>query len=182
MVKANPFTFKPVTKTNWSDFVTLFESKGCPSYCWCMPWRRMDKGKSRSSKSDKKATMKDLVDGGTPIGLLCYDAGEPVAWCSIASRESHRPLGGDETLDDVWSLTCFFIKREHRKQNLTRQLISEAMNYAKMNGAKYVEAYPVDPDSPSYRFMGFKHVFEEMSYQFVHKAGKRRHVMVHSLK
>jgi hypothetical protein len=29
------------------------------------------------------------------------------------------------------------------------------------SGARYVEAYPVEPDSPSYRFMGFKTTFEK---------------------
>jgi hypothetical protein len=44
-------------------------------------------------------------------------------------------------------------------------------------GAKYLEAYPVKPDSPSYRFMGFIQTFEKAAFSFVKKAGTRRHVM-----
>ncbi len=64
---------------------------------------------------------------------------------------------------------------------MTEELISEAIKYAKANGAKYVEAYPVDPDSPSYRFMGFKPTFEKIGFDFKHKAGRRRNVMTKTL-
>lgn len=106
-------TYKPVQKDNWSDLEKLFESKGGPDYCWCMVWREMEKGKSRNSKSDKKEVLKRYVDQNIPIGLLGYDNSEPVAWCSIAPRDSYRNLSGDSSLEDVWSLVCFFIKREY---------------------------------------------------------------------
>jgi len=103
---------------------------------------------------------------------------EAIAWCSIAPRESFRELSGDESLTDVWALVCFYIKREFRHQNITLNLIKAALKYAKLKGAKYVEAYPVDPDSPSYRFMGFKPTFEKVGFSFNHKAGQRRNVMI----
>lgn len=65
---------------------------------------------------------------------------------------------------------------------LTNQLLDVAIKYAKENGAEYVEAYPVEPDSPSYRFMGFKPTFEKAKFTFVKKAGKRRNVMLLELK
>jgi hypothetical protein len=40
--------------------------------------------------------------------------------------------------------------------------------------AKMVEGYPVDQDSPSYRFMGFVPVFAEAGFQEVALAGSRR--------
>jgi hypothetical protein len=39
------------------------------------------------------------------------------------------------------------------------------------------KAYPVDADSPSYRFMGFVPVFAEAGFAEVGREGKRRHVM-----
>jgi GNAT superfamily N-acetyltransferase len=142
-----------------------------------MVWRDMNEGASRSDKAAKKASLKKYVTKKIPVGLLCYADKEPIAWCSIAPRESFRNLGGDDTLEDVWSLVCFFIKRDFRRQNLTSKLIAAAIKYAKKQGAKYVEAYPVSATSPSYRFMGFKSVFEEAGFEFKHKAGQRRNVM-----
>ena len=52
------------------------------------------------------------------------------------------------------------------------------VNYAKNNGARFVEAYPVDRESPSYRFMGKTQSFREAGFNFVKKAGSRRNVMV----
>lgn len=175
--KTKDLRFIPVGKSNWRDLETLFESKGGPHNCWCMVWRNMNEGTDRANKDDKKASLKAYVDKGYPVGLLCYDISEPVAWCSIAPRESYRELSGDNSLTNVWSLVCFFIKRDYRQQGIAEELIKHAIKYAKENGAKYVEAYPVDPESPSYRFMGFKPMFDKQGFDYKHKAGQRRYVM-----
>lgn len=117
------------------------------------------------------------MDKDFPVGLLCYSNSEPIAWCSIAPRDSYRDLQGNKLLTNVWSLVCFFIKREFRQKGIIEELLKEAIKYAKSNGAKYVEAYPVDPDSPSYRFMGFKLTFDKMGFDLKHKDGLRRYVM-----
>ncbi|MFC4872625.1 hypothetical protein [Negadavirga shengliensis] len=71
--------------------------------------------------------------------------------------------------------------RDFRDQGLIDWLIEQAMKYAKENGAEYVGAYPVEPDSPSYRFMGFIMTFEKAGFSFIKKAGTRRHVMTYRL-
>jgi len=129
----------------------------------------------------RKASMKQRVDAGTPIGLIGYADGTPVAWCSVAPRPTYRRLGGlemeGEAPDDVWSIACFFIKRTYRGQGLTRQLITAAIAHAKAKGAKVLEAYPVAPDAPSYRFMGYVPTFKALGFREVALAGHRRHVM-----
>jgi hypothetical protein len=65
---------------------------------------------------------------------------------------------------------------------VTEQLIEAAADYAKRNGATVLEAYPVDPDSPSYRFMGFVPTFEAAGFEEIGRAGTRRHVMSRSLR
>ena len=169
--------FKPVDSTNWTDLEKLFESKGGPHNCWCMVWRNMSQGTDRSNKVAKKASLENYVVNKNPVGLLGYDNTEAIAWCSIAPRESYRELSGENSLTNVWSLVCFFIKKEYRQKGITEELIKQAIQYAKDNGANYVEAYPVEPESPSYRFMGFKPIFDKLGFDFKHKAGQRRYVM-----
>ena len=135
-----------------------------------------DELKHNNSTSRKKF-IRQRVSSKTPIGLLAYVDEETIAWCSIAPRETYQRLGGDESLKDVWSIACFFIKKEYRDKGLIDLLIENAKKYAGKNGAKYLEAYPVETDSPSYRFMGFIHTFEKAGFVFVKKAGTRRHVM-----
>lgn len=174
-------TVREVDKSNWADFVKLFESPGCPSYCWCMAWRPLPGDRSHSSNAVRKTAMKGTVQSGTPVGILAYQGSQPVAWCSIAPRQTYPPLGGKDYPgipdEKVWSLVCFFIPRKLRGQGIMRQLLQEAINTARKRGSRVIEAYPVDPDSPSYRFMGFVSNFQKAGFVEIGRAGKRRHVM-----
>ncbi|MBI2164782.1 MAG: GNAT family N-acetyltransferase [Chloroflexi bacterium] len=175
------FVFHEVTPDRWGDLERLFEAPGGPKHCWCMVWRSMDRGASRTDSRAKKAALESRVREGIPVGILGYVDGEPVAWCSIAPRATYRDLGDkDDPADDssnVWSLVCFFVSRKLRRQGVTRRLIAAAVERARAKGATVVEAYPVDPDSPSYRFMGFVSSFEAAGFREVGTAGTRRHVM-----
>lgn len=174
-------SFYPVDRSRWGDFEKLFEAQGGPKYCWCMIWRARGEEARNTSGAYRKKRMKARVDEGVPVGLLGYLGGEPVAWCSIAPRATYRPLGGvddaEEAAGRVWSLVCFFVVRAFRKQGITEKLIEAAIEHARSNGARVVEAYPVEPDSPSYRFMGFAPTFERLGFRYCHDAGKRRKVM-----
>jgi GNAT superfamily N-acetyltransferase len=79
--------------------------------------------------------------------------------------------------EDIWSIVCFFVKRHARGKGIFKRLLTAAISHAQANGATVVEGYPVDPDSPSYRFMGFVSSFEALGFEEVGKAGSRRHVM-----
>ena len=173
--------FQPVTDHTWPDFEALFEAQGGPSYCWCTAWRKIDGDRAKATKADRKRCLRRYVADRTPIGILAYDGSTPVAWCSIAPRESYTKTGGDTSLERVWSLTCFFVRRTYRGRGISEALTIQAIHYAKANGASYVEAYPVDPQSPSYRFMGFRPMFERLGFTFKHKAESRRYVMVRQL-
>jgi ribosomal protein S18 acetylase RimI-like enzyme len=168
---------KPVTKDNWDDFKNLFESKGAPKYCWCTVWRLSSKEKKDKKADRKKTHMCERVMKGIPIGILAYYNESPIGWCSIAPRNSFYGLGGNENIDNVWSVTCFYIKREYRHSGVQKYLLKEGIRYTQLKGAEYVEAYPVLKDSPSYRFMGITNLFEEYGFQFIKMAGSRRHVM-----
>lgn len=44
----------------------------------------------------------------------------------------------------VWSITCFYIDRRHRRQGVARALLDAAIEYARAAGAETIEAYPID--------------------------------------
>jgi GNAT superfamily N-acetyltransferase len=175
-------TIKPVDRNNWGDFESLFESKGGPGYCWCMAWRMTKDELKQNNSACRKEFIKQRVFSDIPIGIMGYAENEAVAWCSIAPRATHQRLGGDETRENVWSITCFYIKKEYRKLGFTKLLIRNAKDYAKESGAEYIEAYPVEASSPSYRFMGFVKTFEEAGFEYIKMAGTRRHVMIYKLR
>ncbi len=88
------------------------------------------------------------MKSGHVAGLLAYDRGEPVGWVAVEPRSAYPRLARSRTLapvDDrpVWSITCFFVARPHRRRGLTRALIDAAVRFARARGARIVEAYPV---------------------------------------
>lgn len=172
---------KPVTADTWADFETLFGARGSPSYCWCMAWRADRKDPQVATKAGRKAAMKQLVKDGVPVGLLGYLDDEPVAWCSIAPFDTHRTrlrkLADDEATARIWSVTCFFVRRDLRGQGLTKQLLAAAVKLARKHRAELVEGYGVSPTSPSYRYMGFVPMFRAAGFEEVGREGTRRHVM-----
>jgi len=175
--------FHEVDAARWGDFERLFESRGGPKSCWCMVWRA---GAKTNKGVDRKFAIRRYVSNETPIGLLGYSEGEPVAWCSIAPRQTYRDLGGlnraGELPEQVWSLACFFIRRDLRGGGLTKQIIEAAVQHAEKRGATVIEAYPVDPSSPSYRFMGYVQTFVSAGFYEVGRAGTRRHVLRRELR
>lgn len=183
-IHINGFRYREVDSESWADFAALFEERGGPKSCWCMIWRASAEEARHRDGASRRVQIKSRVDQGIPIGLIGYLDERPVAWCSIAPRETYRPLGGPASghpEESVWSLACLFVKRQYRGRGLAMQMIEGALAHAKANGATAVEAYPVDRDSPSYRFMGFVDVFAAAGFQEVGRAGERRHVMRHNL-
>ncbi len=176
---SDPLDFRPVTAANWDSFERFFSMPGAPKHCWCMVWRRTAQEAKLQAGADRQRMMKERVAAGTPVGLLAYRDGEAVGWVSIAPRETHRAFGGPEAEpgEVIWSLVCFFVPRRLRGAGLVRQLLAGAVDHARANGATMVEAYPVDPQSPSFRFMGFVPVFAEAGFRDVGMTGTRRHVM-----
>jgi GNAT superfamily N-acetyltransferase len=170
--------FHEVEQSRWADFERLFESRGSPKYCWCMVWRATAEEARHTDGVSRKAAMAKRISAGVPVGLLGYMDGEPVAWCSIAPRSTFRRLVDDGSSDEgIWSITCFFVVRRLRYQGIAQRLIKAAIEVARSHGASIVEAYPVDTDSHSYRFMGFKPVFDKAGFSEIGQAGSRRHIM-----
>lgn len=170
--------FHEVDQSRWPDFERLFESRGSPKACWCMVWRATPQEAKRTDGASRKAAMSRRITAGVPVGLLGYIGEEPIAWCSVAPRSTYRRLVDDGSSDEgIWSIACFFVVRQLRGQGVTQRIIKAAIEHARSHGASIVEAYPVDPDSPSYRFMGFVPVFEKAGFFEVGRAGTRRHIM-----
>ena len=174
---AGTLTFRPVTMANVGDFETLFGAPGAPKYCWCMTWRATGDELTDTSSASRHRQMAGRIGNKQQVGLLAYRDRMPVGWVSVAPRTSFRGLGGPEDDAPVWSLTCLFVARAQRKTGLSAALIQAAADHAREQGGAVLEAYPVDPDSPSYRFMGFVPAFERLGFDAVGRVGKRRHVM-----
>ena len=142
--------FAPLTSSIWKDFETLMGEKGGCGNCWCMYFRLPYKTFQENKPYGNKKMMKQLVNKGMPQGLIASINKEPVGWIAMAPRENYLRLENSRAfkpVDDktVWSITCFFIKKEFRHQGLSQQLIKGAIDFARKNKIKLLEAYPAIP-------------------------------------
>ena len=163
--------FLPLTPERWADFELLFGPLGACAGCWCMYWR-VPRGQFTKGQGEPfRREMRKLVDDGTVPGLLAYDGSVPVGWISIGRREEFVLLKQSRVLapvDDqpVWTIVCFYIAKSHRKKGLMLPLIQAAVEHARKNGARIMEAYPMDP----YKRLGGVSAFVGVTSVF-HEAG-----------
>jgi GNAT superfamily N-acetyltransferase len=142
--------FHPLTEDRWADFERLFGERGACGGCWCMWWRLKRSQFERQKGHVNKQSMRTLVASGEVPGILAYAGREPVGWCATAPREGYPVLERSRVLkriDDepVWSVTCLFVKKQHRHQGVSVQLLRAAVEYVRECGGTVVEGYPVEP-------------------------------------
>ena len=148
-------------------------------------------GKRVRSSSNRKAraivgAMKKIIESGEVPGLLGYIDGEPVAWCSVAPRETFSSLGRSRILKPVdekpvWSVVCFFVAKEHRRKGVTVQMLDAAAEYARGNGATIVEGYPVEPRKSAmpdvFAFTGLAAAFQKAGFREAARRSDTRPIM-----
>ncbi|HEX3147836.1 MAG TPA: GNAT family N-acetyltransferase [Gemmataceae bacterium] len=140
----------PVTPDRWDDFELLFGERGACAGCWCTFWRRPRAEYEQQKGDGNRRFMLQVVNDGPPPGLLGYLGNEPVGWCSVAPREDFSGLTRSRILrpmDDkpVWSISCFFVRKDQRRKGLSVQLLKAAIEHVKSEGGTIVEGYPVEP-------------------------------------
>jgi GNAT superfamily N-acetyltransferase len=189
---ASSFKFLTLTPSRWPDAEKLFGPKGACAGCWCM-WWKLSKKEFEEGKGDKnkKAFKKRVVSNGIP-GIIAYDKNEPVGWCAVEPRSSYKKFETSRVLkpvDDkpVWSIVCFFIKKEYRRKGLSTELIESAVKHAAKKKAKIVEGYPVDmkgkKDYPdTFAYYGTKSAFEKAGFKEVLRRSETRPIMRYYIK
>jgi GNAT superfamily N-acetyltransferase len=120
-------------------------------------------------------------------------AREPVGWVAVEPRTEYPRLlglptvwkgrpGEDRRDDSVWAVTCFVVRRGYRKRGITYALAAAAVGYAKENGARAVEGYPMNTQ-PGREItwgelhVGARQVFAEAGFTEVSRPSVRRTVM-----
>lgn len=148
-------SFRPLTPDTWTNLENLFGPKGACAGCWCM-WFRLKRSEWESQKGEgNRKAMKAIVDSGRVAGILGYQNDQPLAWCSIGPRDEFPLLARSRILkpiDDqpVWSIVCLFLHKSIRRAGMAAGVVTAAIDYAKRQGAKMVEAYPIDTPNENY--------------------------------
>jgi GNAT superfamily N-acetyltransferase len=182
--------FLPVTQQRWKDMESLFGDRGACGGCWCMYWR-ITRGEYEKKKGDgNRRAMKKIVSQSSP-GIIAYDGTTPVGWCSFGPRDSYPVLNRSRILSpvdnqSVWSVVCFFVTKKFRRKGLTVALLRNAAKFAKANGAKILEGYPIEPHEGKFpdvfAFTGLASAFGKAGFREVARRSETRPIMRLDLK
>lgn len=143
---------RPLTPQRFADIEAVFGESGTARRCFCMHWRRPDGGfLDRRSTRDRFARR--VTEGRSP-GLVGYLDGAPVGWVQVGPREEFPTIERSrllKPLDDVptWSINCFVTRVGYRRRGIATALLAAAKAFARDEGARLVEGYPVDGERSS---------------------------------
>jgi GNAT superfamily N-acetyltransferase len=188
--KNSKLEFHPLTPDRWRDFETLFGERGACGGCWCM-WPRLARSQYEMQKGARnKLAMKKLVDGGHTPGIIAYQNGQPIGWCSVAPRQDFLRLERSRILkpvdeQPVWSVVCFFVAKEHRGGGLSTKLLKAAIDFVREQGGRIVEGYPVEPQKKqpdAFMWTGLAATFAKAGFKECARRSATRPVMRHTIK
>jgi GNAT superfamily N-acetyltransferase len=182
---------EPLTEALWPAFEDLMAgSGGAAARCWCLYWRIGAAYRQREA-AENRAGFRSVVAAGPPPGLLAFGDGigdgvsspSAVGWCQVTPRAAVPALDVPWRLrrvDDVpvWAITCFAVRKGHRRRGVTTALVEAAVEHARAAGAPAVEAYPLDAAvSPSTTSTGYLSTFLRAGFTEVARRSPERPVV-----
>ncbi len=183
-------TCHPLTAERFADLERLFGPHGAQGGCWCMWWRQTTRELGENKGERNRAAFKAIVGAGEEPGLLAYLGGEPISWCAVAPRAAYPRLARSRTLkpvDDqpVWSITCFYVARAHRRRGVTVALLSAAVDFVRERGGRILEGYPIVPAKERYpdafAYTGLLSAFESVGFREVARPSPTRAIVRHEI-
>jgi GNAT superfamily N-acetyltransferase len=180
---------RPLTADLWPALEDLFGRGGASNGCWCMYWLLGPRYRDRPRAQNARALREAATHGPAP-GLLVLEGDRAVGWCRVGPRDELPWLDRArylQRIDDapVWSLPCFYVRRDSRRRGITSALVAAALEIAGRAGAPALEAYPVDtavPGSTSNLFTGTVSTFEREGFVVVGRRAPARPIMRRDLR
>jgi GNAT superfamily N-acetyltransferase len=186
----------PATLNRFDDLRSVL----CPKEqraraCWCLTYRLSNAENSSLSGEARPMRLRTLCEGEYAPGVLAYVDGVPAGWTAVGPRTEFERLKRSKTIQfldqtPVWSIVCLVVKAEFRRKGVARTLIEGAVDYAASQGARMIEAYPIethgDRVSASLAFMGTTELFSAAGFALcaetqARSAGKVRVIMRRSV-
>lgn len=171
------FTVHPLTPRRMGDFADVTNPNRRATHCWCLSHRISPAEIDRLGQGSREEALRCLAGRRDRPGVIGYDDGVPVAWCSISPRTAIPRLMSSTRIrpvDDVpvWSIICVVVRSGHRRRGLAERVIDGAVDYARRRGAPAVEAYPADtPEGKridlTMAFVGTRQMFEQVGFEVV---------------
>jgi GNAT superfamily N-acetyltransferase len=177
----------PLTGDRWDDLVDLFgPERGANSGCWCMWWRMTRADWKAVPKDEKRDRFRAIVEAGPPPGIIAYEGGTAIGWCAVGPRATlpqmnrSRVAAPIEDSADAWAVNCFYIRSGWRGKKLMRTLLDGALAFAAAQGARLVEACPIESERKliwGEGYVGVASVFRSAGFTEVARRSPTRPLM-----
>jgi GNAT superfamily N-acetyltransferase len=187
----------PANQASWADLQAVFGTADYPGMCYCQYYKTRDCHWSSLSGEERHRRLReqtrcDNPGARTTSGLVAYLGQEPVGWVAVEPRAAYPRLPKvrtvwsgrqeDKTDDGVWAVTCFVTRKGYRKRGITYALAAATVGFARDQGARALEAYPMIT-SPGKEItwgelhVGSRQVFADAGFTEVSHPSPRRVVM-----
>lgn len=171
----------PLTIERWPALEDLFGPQGACYGCWCTYFRLPPAKRRAGTRETNKAHLMSRVEAGPPPGLIALEGGVAIGWMQIGpradvpewnnARRVSAPLDGEDVADQrAWAISCFFVRSRVRGRGLSHRLVEAGIRYARENGARVLDACPMDQAKQSKSvglFVGSTRVFEAAGFRNV---------------
>jgi GNAT superfamily N-acetyltransferase len=132
-----------------------------------------------------RAELRSLAGIDPPPGLIGYQGAVPVGWISLGPREDYAKLQRSPVMKPVdelpvWSVVCFVVPSEHRRQGVAKALLAGAVEYARNRGVSFLEAYTSDIPyriADDWLWFGTKSIYDAAGFEEVARRRPARPVV-----
>lgn len=175
-----------VRPATWDGFTRVMGEKGGCGGCWCMLWRLNRKTWGAGVHGGNRVAMQAVFENERVPGLVGWVDDKPVGWIQVAERSAFPGLASSRVLKQVdelpvWSVTCFFIRKDHRRQGASVSMLKAACDFARNQGAQILEGYPIDTPRSHYpvvyAWTGFRNTFHAAGFVEVARRSETRPIM-----
>jgi GNAT superfamily N-acetyltransferase len=175
--------YKTLTPGCWNDFEKLFSPRGACAGCWCMFWNLPNKDFRALAYEGNGAAQKTIVELGRTPGLLAYAGTDAVGWIAVEPRAEYPRLARSRVLkpadeQPMWSITCFFTRRDFRGRGVTVGLLKAAIDHVRKHHGRIVEGYPIEAKTDSlpapFAYTGLASAFREAGFTEVARRSATR--------
>jgi GNAT superfamily N-acetyltransferase len=196
-IEPSQVTIRPANEATWDDLTAIFGKADYAARCRCQRlkvagWIWRDTTQEERFALQQEQTACGNPTASTTSGIVAYVDGEPAGWAAVEPRTAYPKLrttripwtGRTEDKDDedVWAVTCFVVRKNHRGRGLMYHLARATIDHARQRGARALEGYPMitQPGKEvtwGELHVGARQVFEEAGFTEVSHPTLRRVVM-----
>lgn len=182
-------TIKPLDEATWPAFAELAESSNSyPSGCWCIGFHPEGVGKPVNATVNRDLKL-ERVRHGTTHQALVFEGDLCVGWCQFGSPDELPRIKSraeyEKTATSVpdWRITCFYVRRGHRRQGVSEDALGGALDLIAGMGGGVVEGYPEPADAvpAGFLFNGALSTYEKLGFTRDRMIGKHRWVVVRAV-